>query len=151
MDTRLAKELSWDAIYIFLALLLGLFAYGIGIFLYVTAQRELGAARTSAYYAVAPFIGVGVSYVIFLEPVTFQFLIALALMLVGTYFAVVERHEHQHCHQPVEHEHKHNHADGHHNHSLLMTADGEHSHKHVHDLIIHSHGHTPDLHHMHQH
>ena len=39
------------------ALLLGFVAYGLSIFCYVRAQNALGAAKTSAYYAVAPFIG----------------------------------------------------------------------------------------------
>ena len=39
-----------------LVLLLGFVAYGLSIYYYVYAQRLLGTARTSAYYAVAPFI-----------------------------------------------------------------------------------------------
>lgn len=146
-----AKELSGDAAYIMLALLLGLFSYGIGIFLYVTAQRELGAARTSTYYAVAPFIGVGVSYIIFLEPVSLKFVIAFAVMLAGTYFAVVEKHVHMHFHKIVEHEHRHNHSDGHHNHMHMPQVLGEHSHIHIHEELAHLHKHTPDIHHTHQH
>ena len=42
---------------ILLILLLGFVAYGLSIYFYVYAQRDLGAAKTSAYYAVAPFIG----------------------------------------------------------------------------------------------
>ena len=51
--------------YIIAALLLGFFAYGLSIFFYIYAQRDLGAARTSAYYAVAPFIGVALSLIVF--------------------------------------------------------------------------------------
>ena len=51
--------------YIPLVLLLGFVAYGLSIYFYVYAQRELGAARTSAYYAVAPFIGSFLSLIIF--------------------------------------------------------------------------------------
>lgn len=43
--------------YIVCALLLGFVAYGLSIFFYIYAQRYLGAAKTSAYYALAPFIG----------------------------------------------------------------------------------------------
>ena len=42
-----------SARYIILAMLLGFVAYGLSIFLYIRAQRDLGAAKTSAYYAVA--------------------------------------------------------------------------------------------------
>ena len=70
-----------------LALLVGFVAYGLSIFFYVYAQRKLGAARTSAYYAVAPFIGVALSLAIFRELPAPSFWAALALMLWGAYLA----------------------------------------------------------------
>jgi drug/metabolite transporter (DMT)-like permease len=73
--------------YIAAALALGFVAYGLSIFFYIHAQRELGAAKTSAYYAVAPFIGAGISLFIFWEAPTCTFLIAIAIMLAGTYLA----------------------------------------------------------------
>jgi len=48
-----------------LTLLLGFVAYGLNIYFYILAQRDLGAARTSAYYAIAPFVGVLLSVIIF--------------------------------------------------------------------------------------
>lgn len=66
---------------------LGFVAYGLSIFFYVYAQRRLGAAKTSAYYAVAPFIGVLLSRLILKEAFTQVFLIALAIMMAGAYFA----------------------------------------------------------------
>ncbi len=69
------------------ALLLGFVAYGLSIFFYVYAQRKLGAARTSAYYAFAPFIGVALSLLVFHELPGPTFLLALAVMIAGTYFA----------------------------------------------------------------
>ena len=69
------------------ALLLGFVAYGLSIFFYVRAQRALGAARTSAYYALAPFIGAGLSLLIFGSLPGGLFLPALAIMAAGTYFA----------------------------------------------------------------
>ncbi len=66
-----------------LVLLLGFVAYGLSIYYYVYAQRLLGAARTSAYYAVAPFIGAFLSLIIFREVPGVLFLAALALMAVG--------------------------------------------------------------------
>ena len=71
------------------ALLLGFVAYGLSIFFYVTAQRTLGAARTSAFYAVAPFIGVLFSFLIFRDKPGLLFLAGFLLMLVGTYFAAI--------------------------------------------------------------
>ncbi|MEQ8237525.1 MAG: EamA family transporter, partial [Syntrophomonadaceae bacterium] len=104
----------WDSLYIVMALLLGFVAYGLSIFFYVSAQRELGAARTSTYYAAAPFIGVLFSWIILRESLTASFALALVLMLIGTYFAVSEHHGHSHMHPEMTHEHRHNHEDGHH-------------------------------------
>jgi drug/metabolite transporter (DMT)-like permease len=147
----LAKEVLWNTGYILLSLLLGFFAYGLSIFFYVTAQRELGAARTSAYYAVAPFIGAGISFIVFSEQITKSFVTAAVIMITGTYFAVVEKHGHKHVHKYMDHEHRHNHSDGHHNHNHSYTAAGEHSHPHVHNVLEHTHEHTPDIHHVHEH
>ena len=68
-------------------LLLSFVAYGLSIYFYVYAQRDLGAAKTSAYYAVAPFIGVLLSFVIFREIPGALFFIALAIMIAGTWMA----------------------------------------------------------------
>lgn len=76
--------------YVLAALLLGFIAYGMSIFFYIYAQRDLGAAKTSAYYAVAPFIGVAFSLVIFREIPSISFLFALLLMIVGTYVALTD-------------------------------------------------------------
>jgi len=76
--------------YILFALLLGFVAYGLSIFFYIYAQRELGAAKTSAYYAVAPFIGTALSLVIFKEIPSLSFILALIIMIIGTYFASTE-------------------------------------------------------------
>lgn len=76
--------------YILCALLLGFVAYGLSIFFYIYAQRTLGAAKTSTYYAVAPFIGVALSLMIFQEMPSISFLTALAIMGVGTYLASTE-------------------------------------------------------------
>ena len=70
---------------ILLILLLGFIAYGLSIYFYVYAQRDLGAAKTSAYYAVAPFIGVLLSLIIFREIPGITFFIALAIMILGTW------------------------------------------------------------------
>ena len=66
-------------------LLLGFVAYGLSIYFYVYAQRDLGAAKTSAYYAIAPFIGVLLSFIMFREIPGALFFIALAIMVAGTW------------------------------------------------------------------
>lgn len=70
---------------VFAVLAVGFVAYGLSIFFYVYAQRLLGAARTSAYYAIAPFIGTLLSLLLFWEKPGISYLIALALMIVGAW------------------------------------------------------------------
>lgn len=72
---------------VFAVLGIGFVAYGLSIFFYVYAQRMLGAARTSAYYAVAPFIGTFLSLIIFREMPHYTYFIALALMLAGAWLS----------------------------------------------------------------
>ncbi len=81
------KENANNIGYIIATLLLGFVSYGLSIYFYVYAQRELGASKTSAYYAFAPFIGAGLSFIIFFQIPTISFVIALFVMIVGTYFA----------------------------------------------------------------
>lgn len=76
--------------YIGLALLLGFVAYGLSIFLYIRAQNVLGAAQTSAYYAVAPFVGASLSFLFLREPLTGIYLVALAVMIAGTVLVVAD-------------------------------------------------------------
>ena len=68
-------------------LLLGFVAYGLSIFFYVYAQRILGAARTSTYYAIAPFIGVILSLLIFREIPGILFIATLILMIIGAWLS----------------------------------------------------------------
>lgn len=143
-------KINAGILYILLALLLGFVAYGLSIFFYITAQRNLGAARTSVFYAAAPFVGVLASWIILGESISGSFLIALVIMITGTYFAISESHRHIHRHDAITHEHRHNHADGHHDH-LHEGLEDEHSHEHTHDEKKHKHSHTPDIHHRHPH
>lgn len=76
-----------NILYIVCALLLGFVAYGLSIYFYIYAQRDLGAAKTSTYYAVAPFVGAGLSLLIFRELPSISFIIALVIMMIGTFLA----------------------------------------------------------------
>ena len=84
MAALLAGEAFPALRYVPAALLLGFVAYGLSIYCYVYAQRHLGAARTSAYYAIAPFIGVLLSLVIFRAWPGWLFFAALAVMIAAT-------------------------------------------------------------------
>jgi drug/metabolite transporter (DMT)-like permease len=132
-------------------LVLGFAAYGISLALFVVGLRHLGTARTGAYFSVAPFFGAVLAVVGLGEPITVPLLVAGALMALGLWLHLSERHEHQHGHEEIEHVHEHGH-DAHHAH---VHAEGgaapRHSHGHRHDALTHSHGHFPDAHHRHPH
>ena len=70
---------------VFAVLGVGFVAYGLSIFFYVYAQRKLGAARTSAYYAIAPFIGTLLSLMIFRDLPLYTYFVALGLMIIGAW------------------------------------------------------------------
>lgn len=133
-------------------LLVGFLGYGLSLTLFIVALRAIGTARTSAYFAAAPFIGAIVSIVLFQESITLQFLSACALMALGLLLHVSENHSHEHLHEEVEHEHEHVHDEHHlHEHADGLQAEGSHSHSHKHERLVHSHPHFPDQHHGHSH
>ena len=87
------NQLSTVWYYIVFALLLGFVSYGMSLYFYISSQRHLGAARTSAYYAAAPFVGAILSFVFLKENISLVFIIAFIVMLLGTYLAVKENHD----------------------------------------------------------
>lgn len=133
------------------ALLLGFFAYGISLTLFVVSLRHLGSARTGAYFSVAPFFGALLALLLG-EPVTPSLLCAGAFMAIGVWLHLTEHHGHEHRHAPVVHEHEHIHDEHHqHLHELPVAAGATHSHRHQHAPLIHQHAHFPDAHHRHEH
>lgn len=78
-------------IYIVYALLLGFASYGLSVFFYVLAQRHFGASKTSSFYAIEPFIGCGLSFIILKENPYYTFYIALAIMLIGLVFVIMDK------------------------------------------------------------
>ena len=132
--------------------IVGLFGYGVSLVLFVLALRHVGAARTGAYFSIAPFAGALAAIALFHDSLTPQLIIAAALMAFGLYLHVAERHEHVHVHEPLEHEHAHVHDEHHHHEHEPGDPAGEpHSHRHRHARLAHSHPHFPDLHHAHHH
>lgn len=134
------------------ALLVGLFAYGISLTLFVVALRHLGTARTGAYFSVAPFFGAALAVPLLGETVDPRLLAAGALMALGIWLHLTERHSHAHAHEALEHDHEHYH-DAHHLHAHDgAEPPGEpHRHGHRHEPMQHEHPHFPDVHHRHGH
>ena len=132
----------------------GFLGYGVSLALFVLALRHLGAARAGAYFSLAPFVGAVLALGLFGEPLTARLAAAAALMGVGLYLHLAERHDHEHAHEELWHEHAHTH-DSHHQHGHQHGQDdpaGEpHAHAHRHAPMIHRHPHYPDLHHRHTH
>jgi drug/metabolite transporter (DMT)-like permease len=130
----------------------GFVGYGVSLALFVMALRDLGTARTGAYFSTAPFIGTAAAIIALGDPVTPQLLIAGALMAVGVWLHLSERHEHEHFHEAMAHSHPHVH-DQHHRHAHRSDdPSGEpHTHFHEHKPMRHSHPHVPDMHHTHRH
>jgi drug/metabolite transporter (DMT)-like permease len=132
--------------------IVGFLGYGVSLTLFVLALRHLGTARTSAYFSLAPFVGVVVAVVAFGEPFTITFIIASALMAVGLYLHLAERHEHEHTHDELLHEHVHIHDEHHqHEHDPALATGEPHAHVHRHARMTHRHPHYPDIHHRHAH
>jgi drug/metabolite transporter (DMT)-like permease len=134
------------------AALTGLFGYGVSLALFVVALRGLGAARTGAYFSIAPFAGIVLAMVALGEMPGAPFWAALPLVAAGVWLHVTERHAHEHLHEPMEHAHRHVH-DAHHQHEHEFPWDGAepHAHLHRHARLLHSHPHYPDIHHRHGH
>ncbi len=74
--------------YILLVLALGSVAYGLSIFFYIRAQNTIGASHTSSFYAVNPFIGSLLSFLILRESVTLRYAVSIVIMAGGTYLLV---------------------------------------------------------------
>ncbi|MGH6620440.1 MAG: EamA family transporter [Alphaproteobacteria bacterium] len=130
----------------------GFLGYGVSLAFFVLGLRHLGAARTGAYFSLAPFVGAVLAVFMLGEPLTVKLLIAGGLMALGLWLHLAERHDHEHSHEAMEHEHRHVH-DAHHQHAHGSDAPpGEpHTHWHRHEPLVHRHPHYPDLHHRHRH
>ena len=123
-------------------MILGFVAYGLSINFYILAQKDLGAAKTSGYYAIAPFLGVLFSMVFLRELPAWNFWLALAIMVAATYLMIKDsiglQHTHEHGHT---HTHPHSHVSG----GRIITHNHEHTHHHVH-AHTHAAGTDPNSH-----
>ena len=124
--------------YIAIALALGFVAYGLSISMYVRAQNVLGAAKTSAYYAVNPLIGALLAFVFLSESLSWMYVIALIVMVIGSALVVVDTFIRQHDH---EHQHTFTHSHG----GSTHTHTVRHSHVHKHYLTEEKHRHRHSI------
>ena len=133
------------------ALLVGFFAYGVSLVLFILAMRHLGTARAGAYFSIAPFFGALLALSLGDTP-TWPLAAAAILMALGVWLHLTERHQHEHTHPATTHDHEHGH-DGHHqhDHDQPVPPGGRHSHLHTHEVLTHSHQHYPDSEHRHDH
>ena len=131
---------------------IGFLGYGLSLTLFVLALRYLGAARTGAYFSVAPFFGAALSFPLNGDPITAQFVMAAALMAGGVWLHLTENHGHVHSHEATTHTHEHTHDAHHqHDHAEGESTNGSHTHEHTHAPLTHDHAHYPDIHHQHRH
>jgi drug/metabolite transporter (DMT)-like permease len=134
------------------SLLVGFFGYGLSLTLFVVGLRGLGAARTGAYFSVAPLFGVAISLALWPRVPEPLFWAAAGLMALGVWLHVRERHQHEHTHEPLEHSHRHRHDEHHqHPHAFEWSGEEPHAHAHRHAVLTHRHPHYPDIHHRHLH
>jgi drug/metabolite transporter (DMT)-like permease len=138
-----ASSLTWAAV-------TGALCYGVSIVLDVKALRALGAARESAYFATAPFVGALISIIIFWEIPRIWHITGASLMILGVVALIHEKHSHLHTHAALFHEHLHLH-DAHHQHGHDRAIAEPHLHAHSHGGLTHDHPHVSDLHHRHLH
>lgn len=131
-------------------LLVGSLSYGLSLVLFVIALRNLGTARTGAYFSIAPFFGALLAMPLLGETPGPRMFIAGGLMALGVWLHLTEHHMHAHVHAGLEHMHEHTHdAHHHHEHEEPGGPGGNHTHRHVHDGLTHDHEHFPDIHHRH--
>ena len=132
-------------------LVLGFVSYGLSINFYIKAQKELGAAKTSAYYSIAPFLGVAFGMLMLGERPAVQFYIGLAVMVAAAVLMMKDTIslQHTHAHSHI-HSHTHRHGD------VVHTHEHEHVHSHTHihggEEVVHghSHGHIDGHDHIHK-
>lgn len=139
--------------YTLLTMLLGFVAYGLSINFYIQAQKELGASKTSAYYSIAPFLGVIFGVILLGERPALQFYLGLAIMIAATVLMIRDSialqhthahshtHTHEHRHGDLAHTHEHTHVHSH----THIHGDDDSAHSHTHDhLESHDHSHAGD-------
>jgi drug/metabolite transporter (DMT)-like permease len=132
-------------------LFIGALSYGASLLFFIKALREIGAARTSTWFASGPLIGSLLSVIVLGERPPGEYWLAALIMLSGMFFLYGEKHRHLHQHEAINHAHTHTHDEHHHHEHDDGELEENHNHIHVHESITHAHIHWPDIHHRHLH
>jgi drug/metabolite transporter (DMT)-like permease len=141
-----------EASHVAVTLAIGFTGYGLSLVLFIIALRQLGTARTGAYFATAPFIGAVAALLLYGQPAEAGFWVAAVCMGLGVWLHVTEDHVHEHVHEPLSHSHAHTHDEHHqHEHAFDWNGGEPHTHPHAHGVLRHRHAHFPDIHHRHGH
>src|SRR5450759_4772186 len=148
----LISSQPFEIVNVFPAIIVGIFAYGFSIVLYVISAQNIGATRGQILFSTAPLWGVLLSYLIFHDSFQWVHIVSITFLVLAIIVINLQSHKHSHTHATMHHIHYHKHSDGHHNHSHETETDqGWHSHVHDHNPLTHEHSHDPDLHHRHGH
>lgn len=128
------REKIGQPIMVLFAIALGCVSYGLSIFFYILAQKGLGAAKTSAFYAANPFIGSFLSILIFHEALKWNYYVAFGIMVIGIIMIIFDTLRLSHSHT--------------HTHKIKIIENGikttkviTHTHSHVHYLTLNTHSH----------
>ena len=70
---------------------IGLLNYGLALVCFVLALRYIGAARTGAYFSLAPFIGAAIAILVLGEGITRPLIVATGLMILGVGLCLSEQ------------------------------------------------------------
>ncbi len=144
LATTLSRPMPAGITPVIIVLIVGALSYGLSIVMFILASRGMGAARTSAWFGIAPFAGTALSLALFTDAPGLQLLLSLPLMIAGAALLFGEHHDHIHVHTAVYHEHYYE-PDVHHPFKTAGTG------RHYHEETRHTHAHRPDIHHRHGH
>jgi len=86
----LNKDAFPEIPYILLILAVGFFSYGLSIFFYIKSQKFIGAAKTSAFYSINPFIGSLLGLFLLHESISSFYIYSFILMIIGTIFVIYD-------------------------------------------------------------
>jgi len=74
-------------------IVLGIITFGLPNILYQLSVRKLDATKCTTIYGLSPFIGAGISFIIFQQIPTIAFFISFILIIPGFYLVIMDRED----------------------------------------------------------